>query len=124
MIHHEDQIQRAFFDWIGYAVKRESALLLCFAVPNGGYRRPLEARIMKGLGVRAGVPDILLPCRGRGMYQSYIGFAMELKSEKGRLSEGQEEWRDRLVGAGWYWTLQRDFDGARREICNYLEMKP
>src|SRR5215471_5481753 len=34
-------------------------------VANGGYRRPTEAAILKGLGVVAGVPDVILIHRGR-----------------------------------------------------------
>lgn len=31
-----------------------------FHIPNGGYRRAVEAAILKGMGVKAGVPDILI----------------------------------------------------------------
>lgn len=33
---------------------------LAFSIPNGGYRRPIEACIMKATGTLAGVPDILI----------------------------------------------------------------
>jgi hypothetical protein len=36
-----------------------------FAVPNGGYRRPIEAAIMKATGVIAGVPDTIWINHGR-----------------------------------------------------------
>jgi hypothetical protein len=53
----EDQIQRAVFQHIR---ARGVAGLVAIHVPNGGYRRPVEAAIMKGLGVTAGAPDVLL----------------------------------------------------------------
>ena len=31
-----------------------------FHVPNGGWRSPIEAAILKGMGVRAGVPDLIV----------------------------------------------------------------
>ena len=82
---------------------------------------PTAAR-MKGLGLRNGVPDILIACRGAD--PSYIGFALELKSATGTLRPEQKVWRDRLIGAGWYWVLSRDFDHARGEIARYFNTKP
>jgi hypothetical protein len=40
-------------------------------VPNGGWRSPIEAAILKGLGVQPGVPDLILVRDGRP-------FALEL----------------------------------------------
>ena len=60
---------------------------------NGGYRRKTEARILAGLGVTKGAPDVLLWCGGRS-------YAMEIKSEDGKLSEAQAEMISRLDGAG------------------------
>src|SRR5215467_3301089 len=51
--------------------------LLWWHTPNGGKRRPIEAAIMKSLGVRAGVADLILLHTGRI-------FALELKTENGR----------------------------------------
>ena len=38
---------------------RPTAGIFCFHVPNGGARRPIEAAVLKGLGVTAGVPDVI-----------------------------------------------------------------
>jgi VRR-NUC domain len=35
------------------------------AIPNGGWRSPIEAAIMKGLGTRAGAPDLLIVRAGQ-----------------------------------------------------------
>ena len=51
--------------------------MVWFAVPNGGKRWPIEAAIMKGLGVRAGVADLIFIHRSRP-------FALELKADSGR----------------------------------------
>jgi hypothetical protein len=47
----EATIQRAVFQHLRARGVRG---LVAFHVPNGGYRRPAEAAIMKGLGVVAG----------------------------------------------------------------------
>ena len=64
-----------------------------FAVPNGGLRSKIEAAILKGLGVRAGVPDLIAIKAGRVC-------ALELKSPRGRLSKAQKETITQLQGAG------------------------
>jgi hypothetical protein len=56
--------------------------LVWFAVPNGGARSPIEAAIFKGLGVKAGVSDLILFHAGKF-------FALELKTETGRTTDAQ-----------------------------------
>ena len=58
----EDAIQRTI---VQHLETRGVPGLVWFAVPNGGYRRPVEAAIMKGLGVKAGVPDVIAIHNGR-----------------------------------------------------------
>src|SRR5262245_27946816 len=52
----EAAIQRAVFQHL-----RERGVpgLFAFHPANGGYRKPIEAAILKGLGVTAGVPDVI-----------------------------------------------------------------
>jgi hypothetical protein len=56
--------------------------LLWWHTPNGGKRRPIEAAILRGLGVRAGVADLILLHAGRM-------FALDLKAESGRPTAAQ-----------------------------------
>lgn len=80
MKRHEDLVQRAV---VQHLRLRSRPGVTWFAVPNGGARSPVEASVMKGLGVRAGVPDLIIIREGRT-------FALELKREKGgRTSEAQ-----------------------------------
>jgi VRR-NUC domain len=64
--------------------KRAAHGVFMFAVPNGGYRRPVEAAIMKATGTVAGIPDTIWIKDGRC-------YALELKAEGGRLSPAQEQ---------------------------------
>lgn len=52
--------QAALFRW-AVLQPPESGIRLMMHIPNGGYRKPSEAARFRALGVRAGVPDILLP---------------------------------------------------------------
>ena len=76
----EDAIQRAVFQHLR---ARAAPNVFAFHVGNGGYRRPIEAKILHGLGVVSGVPDVIAIKDGRC-------YALEIKAEGGRLSENQE----------------------------------
>jgi hypothetical protein len=52
----ETEIQRAVLQ---HLATRGTRNVFFFHVPNGGVRSPIEAKILKGQGVVAGVPDIL-----------------------------------------------------------------
>lgn len=98
----EDVIQRAVFDHLR---SRAAANVFAFHVPNGGKRKPIEAAILKGLGVTAGVPDIIAIHNGKC-------FAMELKAENGRATETQLEAIARLEKAGAYTAVCYGLDRA------------
>jgi hypothetical protein len=53
----EGEIQRALFQ---HLAARSAAHTFDFHVPNGGWRSPIEAAILKGQGVRPGVPDLIV----------------------------------------------------------------
>jgi hypothetical protein len=69
----EQEIQRGVIDHLAW---RGVPDLFYFHVPLGGYRRPVEAKIFKSLGVVAGIPDLVIICRGHV-------YALELKAERG-----------------------------------------
>lgn len=87
-------------------------------IPNGGKRSKSEAARFKAQGVKAGVPDIFLPCARGG----YHGLYIELKRTKGgKLSAAQKEWIDALRGQGYKVIVCYGFDEAREVIISYLE---
>lgn len=62
-------------------------------VPNGGYRKKVEAAILIGMGVMPGFPDLLFISRGRA-------YGIELKTGDGELSDDQQEAYPVLIRAG------------------------
>jgi hypothetical protein len=76
----ENQIQRAVFQHLR---TRSASGVFAFHPANGGYRRPVEAAIFKGLGVVAGTPDVIVVRNGQC-------YALELKTEKGKLTDKQK----------------------------------
>ena len=86
----EQQIQRAVFQHL--AIRAASAVF-AFHPANGGWRSPVEGAILKGMGVRAGVPDIVAVKNGQC-------YALELKAPDGRLTPAQRDAHAALAAAG------------------------
>ena len=80
-----------------------------FHVANGGFRRPTEAAILKSMGVRAGVPDLICIYRG-GV------FALELKAEGGKLSDRQREVIELMQRAGATVAVAHGLDAAIQQL--------
>ena len=100
----EDEIQRAVFQ---HLKARAAKKVFYFHPFNGGYRRPIEAAITKGLGVRAGVPDIIAIRAGQV-------FGLELKANGGKVSASQIEVQDLMQCAGAVTATAYGLDGALR----------
>ncbi len=100
--HIEDGIQKACIDLL--AIAERQGRLTYLHVPNGARltNAKRQGGRMKALGVRAGVPDLIIVWpNGRTVW-------IELKAPKGVLSPSQKEWRDRLQALGHEWHLFRD----------------
>jgi hypothetical protein len=68
-----------------------------FHPPNGGSRNAVEAAKLKKMGVKAGVPDLIILDRHHGFH----GLALELKVGTNNLTANQIKWLERLHGLGW-----------------------
>lgn len=100
----EAQIQRTVFQHLR---QRGAPGIYAFHVPNGGYRKPVEAAIMKGLGVRPGVPDVMV------IHMGCI-YALELKAEDGKPTESQLEAVESIRNAGGFAAIAYGLDRALR----------
>ena len=115
----EHEIQAVFIRWVRLAEKTDWRLKLLFAVPNAGRRTRAEAAWMLAEGLRAGVPDIMLP------YPSgpFCGLAIEFKVPGKPTSEKQDEYIDLLLDASWLVVICTDSEAAIRTVKNYMEMQ-
>ena len=117
MRHIESAIQQGCVTWFRLQFPEIGKLL--FAVPNGGARSRLEAAIMKGEGVTAGVADMLL------LYPSgpYGCLCIEFKTEKkgSRQQPTQIEWQALTEKAGNKYVVCRSFDEFRDAVTEYLQ---
>ena len=98
----EAAIQRAVFQHLR---ARAAPGVFAFHPANGGYRKPVEAAIMKGLGVVPGVPDVIAIYEGRC-------YALELKAEGGRPTEKQLATIAAMQAAGAFTAITEGLDRA------------
>lgn len=111
MNHPEHSEQVTLIKWWALACKQFGIPeQLLFAIPNGGKRDVISAKLLKDEGVRAGVPDLFLAVPNG----DYHGLFIELKKVKGGVvSDSQKE-----MGA---YLMSRDYDCA---VCHgWVEAK-
>jgi len=109
----EDQEQQALAAWLD-----AKGLLWCH-VPNGGSRNVREAAKLKRMGVKPGVPDVLIferphQSKGRLPFAKH-GVAIELKRADGGPSDvrdSQRRWLDALYDRGWLCKVAFGADDA------------
>ena len=126
MRHAESDIQQTSVAWFRWQYPKYSKLL--FAVPNGGARSTVEARIMSGEGVLAGVADVLLLVPSR----KYHGLCMEFKRQAIRYVDGkrhvlktyqslaQKDWQAAVESVGYKYVVVRSLEEFIKLIDSYL----
>lgn len=118
--HEESELQRQCVAW--FRLQYPSHALMLFAVPNGGARGRVEASIMKGEGVTAGVSDlILLEARG-----NYGALCLEMKTPRksSRQNPNQKLWQAATEKAGNAYVVVRTFEAFQEVIRQYLSLPP
>ena len=112
----EHNLQVECLRWLRYAHPG----VLCYAIPNGGYRTITTARAMRAEGQKAGMPDLHIPI-GRG---EYLSLYIEMKNGKaGRLSEAQKEMHETLRKYRNKVVICRNLLEFQQEINTYLTDK-
>jgi hypothetical protein len=100
----EQQIQRCVFQHLR---ERGAPGVFAWHPFSGGYRRPKEAAIYKGLGAIAGLPDVMVLHQGRL-------FCLELKREGGRATDKQLAALAAMEAAGAYCCIAEGLVAALR----------
>ena len=113
----EDNEQQAVIEWAQYQLGRYPDLALLHHVPNGGKRSVTEAARFKRMGVKSGVPDLVLPVPRGG----YAGAYFELKVPGNKTTVNQDWWLGKLRQQGYYTAVCYGNKQAIEEIVRYLE---
>ena len=118
LTEHDHQV--ALFYWSRLMEGQIPELALLYAVPNAGRRTKRQGAWMVAEGLKAGVPDLVLPVARHG----YHGLYIELKTERGRLTPEQKAWLKALYDQGYLAVMCRGWEDARDLILCYLESTP
>jgi len=113
----EDEIQFEILDLFKVALIDEA---IYFHVPNGGYRHISVAKKMADLGVKSGVPDLILLVPNNPDKV----FFLEVKKPKGNLSDAQKEFRDWCGAHGYPFAIARSRDEAEQIIRHWGIVRP
>lgn len=113
MKQEEHNLQVACVRWF----RLQYPHLTLIAIPNGGHRNIITAGKLKAEGVMAGAPDLFL-FFPRG---NYHGLCIEMKTEKGRQSEVQELFQDKVEDVGYKYVICRTIDEFISEVNKYLQ---
>ena len=108
--------QEALFSWAAYQQGRMPELEYLHHVPNGGKRDKATATALKRQGVKAGVPDVVLPAVRAG----YHGLYIELKAGKNTTTDNQKRWLEYLRQQGYYTAVCYSWQLAAELIERYL----
>jgi hypothetical protein len=87
-----------------------------FHIPNesvGGYGWMIRNRQM---GMRKGVPDLMLPVPMHG----YHGLFIEMKAKNGRLSPEQKNWISALNTFGYLAVVCKGWEEAKKKLEEYM----
>lgn len=111
----EETEQKQLIQWC----KTIPELQFIFHIPNesiGGRGWLIRNRQM---GVRSGIPDLMLPIPMNG----YHGLFVELKAEGGRVSPHQQKWLDALNQLGYLAVVAYGWEEAKKIILDYVGKK-
>ena len=106
----EDNFQKAVARYL------DAKGVLWVHCPNGGHRNVAEAAKLKAMGVKAGIPDILILEPRKFCY----GLAIELKVGKNKCTDHQKEMQRYFIAHNWHVLVSYSLDEVIHEIDKYL----
>jgi len=118
----EAEIHIEIMDWVRANEEDFEALKCIYHPPNSFFGVGFGIiKWLQKLGMRSGVWDIIVPL-DNGVYSALY---IEVKSEKGKLSKQQQEWKEVIMKNTSKWPLfveVKDADVAIDLISKYLGM--
>ncbi len=112
----EAQEQIAVMRWAELQSHVYPELNLLFHVPNGSNKSKAQAGLFKAMGLKSGVPDLFLPV-ARGEFH---GLFIEMKTNKGTLSQNQKNWLNDLETQGYMTAVAKGFEEAVEILKEYI----
>jgi hypothetical protein len=110
--HIESQIQRQMVSWFRLQYPR----YIIAAIPNGGQRSTLEAKIMKGEGVLAGFSDLIVIAQGNVLF-------IEVKTKDGKQSDLQIKFQSDVERLGFQYSVCRSLEDFIMTVEKWVKSK-
>lgn len=112
--NEEHRLQKACVAWFRLQFPELKHNL--FAVPNGGARDKITGVKLKEEGVLAGVADLIL----LKSTHSYGALLIEMKTPKGKQSQTQAFWQEKITKDGYKYVIVRSLHEFKDNIYKYL----
>ena len=96
---------------------------LIYHVPNGGHRVKAVAAKLKAQGVKAGIPDLVLPMARGGFFGLYIEFKATPPNDAA-ISSSQHERIRKLNAQGYLAVVCRGHFDTMEQIRAYIRLAP
>jgi hypothetical protein len=120
-IDREGQEQAALMTELRIRIPEVADLI--FHVPNGGHRVKAVAAKLKAQGVKAGIPDLVLPMARGGFFGLYIEFKATPPNDAA-ISDSQHERIRKLNAQGYLAVVCRGHFDTMEQIRAYLRLAP
>lgn len=125
MRHTESRIQQACVKIFASLWPHYYDQGLFIAIPNGGGRSRIEASILKGEGVRAGVADTFLFVPSGKYHGLAIEFKCEYTDTNGKTKrtyqrKEQKDWQAAIENQGYRYEVCRSSEDFVRIVNSYL----
>jgi hypothetical protein len=101
------------------SLRYPAAAKLMYHVPNGGHRHKLVAMKLKAQGVKAGVPDLVLPMARGGYFGLYVEFKAAPPHDA-EVSSSQHAFIQALNAQGYLAVVCRGHFDAMEALRAYL----
>lgn len=117
MKHIESAYQKQVIEWSKWAYKTGNYPLLCLlhCSLNGVKLSKTQAAQAKAQGMLSGVPDLFLPVPRQGHH----GLFIEMKSDKGRVSDNQKWFLEQVASIGYKVAVCYGVNEAIKTIEDY-----
>jgi hypothetical protein len=101
----EETIHKTVMDWVRL---NDSIKDLVIHIPNEGRRSERYGRVLKDMGMRAGVSDLLILMQRHGYGAAFI----ELKSKKGIVSKEQKKFLEDMELQNYFTCVCRSIESC------------
>jgi len=113
-MHEEETLQTLCVNW--FKTKYPALSRLLVHVPNERKCSVQRGAVLRGMGVTAGVADLILFVARH----PHHGLHIEMKTPKGRVRDSQKEWGNLVEAQGYKYTICRSLQDFQSIINGYL----